>query len=435
MTHLALPNSLWAATAQPALDTHALAQDIDVDVAIVGAGFNGLRAALVLAEAGKTVAVLDAGDIGWGGSGRNGGQVNPIGHESPEVISKRWGNRHGSDLVERFTQFIGSSADALFDLARHHDIRCDAEQNGWIRAVHGRAAIKPFKELYQGWLNAGAELRLIDKTELEEISGTHAYHLAWVAARGGSIQPLSFARGLARAAQAAGAQLYTQTRIESLEQRNSQGWILKSQTAQIKADQVLLCANGYTDKLFPGLRETLVPVISMQAATRPLSEAENEQILPGRQTFADTRRVIFYFRKTADNRLVFGSAGTDDESPGPGDRARIEKGLKTVYPQFPELKIDYIWGGKIAVTQDHLPHIHQPAPGLYTALGCNGRGVALSTATGKLLAELILGKDPQSLPIPVTDLKSYPLQRFHRLGIKLLVPWKEYCDRQESRQR
>jgi glycine/D-amino acid oxidase-like deaminating enzyme len=434
MSDLALPDSLWAATAIAGPQTTSLEASLDVDVAIVGAGFNGLRAALVLAESGKSVAVLDAGEIGWGGSGRNGGQVNPIGHESPEVIKGYWGNQYGNDMVSRYTQFISSSADGLFDLAAKHKINCDAEQNGWIRAVHAKAALKPFEDLYQGWLDAGAELRLVDKGELSSMSGTRGYLSGWVASRAGSIQPLSFARGLACVGIEAGLKLYSQTRVNSL-YRNNDHWILKSKKGQIRADQVLLCTNGYSDKLFPGIRETLVPVVSIQAATRPLTEAEDRQILPGRHTFADTRRVIYYFRKTADNRLVFGSAGTGDELPSMDDQSRIENGLKTVYPQFQNLKIDYIWGGRIAVTQDHLPHIHNPAPGLYTALGCNGRGVALSTAMGQLLADLTLGRDPESLPIPITHMKAYPFHRFHRLGIKLAVRWKQFCDNREVGQK
>jgi glycine/D-amino acid oxidase-like deaminating enzyme len=142
--------------------------------------------------------------------------------------------------------------------------------------------------------------------------------------------------------------------------------------------------------------------------------------------------VIYYFRKTADNRLVFGSAGTNDDQPGSPERHRILLGLKTVFPQFSGFRLDYIWGGKVAVTQDHLPHIHQPAPGLHTALGCNGRGVALSTATGRLLAELVLGKKQQDLPIPVSAFKKYPFHRFYRIGIKIAVGWKEFRDRQEA---
>ncbi|MGB1311881.1 MAG: NAD(P)/FAD-dependent oxidoreductase, partial [Leucothrix sp.] len=190
--------------------------------------------------------------------------------------------------------------------------------------------------------------------------------------------------------------------------------------------------NGYSDALFPDLAKSIVPVISIQAATPVLTDAQNAEILPGRQTFADTRRVIFYFKKTAENRLVFGSAGVTAESPAASDRERIMQGLRTVYPQFPELSIDYIWGGRLAVTQDHLPHIHQPAPGLHAGLGYNGRGVAMSTVMGRLLAEAAMGKSKNDLPLPVTPIKKYPFHRFHRTGIRLLVPWKEYCDRKEA---
>ena len=430
MSHLSLPDSLWAATATDAPETVPLDENLDVDVAIVGAGFNGLRAALDLAEAGKSVAVVDAGDIGWGASGRNGGQVNPIGHEPPKVIKQYWNHQYGEEQVGRYTDFIVSSADALFDLVKQRGILCDAEQNGWIRAIHGKAAVKPFEALYHGWVEAGAELRLIDRQELAQMSGARCYHHGWVAARGGSIQPLSFARGLARLAQAAGAKIFSQTRITRLE-HGVKGWRLDAKRGQINADQVLLCTNGYTDTLFPGIRETLVPVVSIQAATQPLSDEQTEKILPGRHTLSDTRRVIYYFRKTAENRLVFGSAGSGDETPGLSDSNRIRTGLKTVFPDFPELDIDFIWGGRIAITQDHLPHFHNPAPGLYTSLGCNGRGVALSTATGHLLADLVLGRDPDSLPIPMSKMKPYPFHRFHRAGVKFAVSWMQFRDNLE----
>ena len=431
MQQLKLPDSLWAATAQPGPDTEPLRETISVDVAIVGAGFNGLRAALVLAEAGTSVAVVDAGEVGQGASGRNGGQVNPMGHEPPEKIARRWRQLPDQDYVQRYCQFTIDSADELFDLVKKYRFQCDAEQNGWIRAVHGNAAIAGFEKLYHGWKSAGASLRLIDADEVARISGASGYKMGWIADRGGSVHPLSYVRGLANSALNAGAKIYTHNTINSLHSRSGK-WHLTSDQGAISADQVLLCSNGYTDRLYPGLRETIVPVISMQAATQPLSEEQDRQILKQRHTFSDTRRVIYYFRKTADNRLVFGSAGTNDEQPGKAEIDRILLGLKTVFPQFSGFKLDYIWGGKVAVTQDHLPHIHQPAPGIHTALGCNGRGVALSTATGRLLAELVLGKNKQELPIPVSGFKKYPFHRFHRTGIKIAVGWKEFQDRREA---
>lgn len=431
MVLLNLPNSLWAKTANEVVNTVPLAGDVKVDVSIIGAGFTGLRAALVLAQAGARVAVVDAGEVGWGASGRNGGQVNPIGHDSPDVIAQRWNKKYGGDYAQRYVQMTTQSADELFDLVEKHNIQCDAEQNGWIRAVHGDAARPDFEKMYHGWEAAGANIRLIGQPELERLSGSRAYHLGWVAARGGSVQPLSYVRGLAHAALAAGAEVYTHSRVDGLK-RDGRLWKLISSGGTITADQVLLGTNGYSDQLVPGLRESIVPVVSIQAATKPLTAEQDAQILHQRHTFSDTRRVIFYFRKTADNRLVFGSAGTAGETPGASERQRILNGLATVYPQFPGLELDYIWGGQIAVTQDHLPHIHQPAPGLHVGLGCNGRGVALSTVMGRLLAQTVLGQDTDDLPIPVCPIKKYPFYRFHKVGIKIAVAWKEFRDRREA---
>ena len=432
---LSLPDSLWAATANPAPASHQLRGDITADVAIVGAGFTGLRAALELSQQGVNAVVVDAGQIGWGASGRNGGQVNPIAHEAPETIRKKWtklyGDKQAAEYTERFTSTYMAAADELFSLVKKHNIECGAEQNGWIRSVHGPAAIPAFEKMLRGWQDAGADIKALDAAQVEKMSGSQSYGQGWLANRGGSVQPMSYVRGLADAALRAGASIYSDTPVETLTQQNSQ-WKLTAATGSIIADKVLLCTNGYSDQLLPGLAQTVVPVISIQAATQVLTEEQSETILPGRQTFADTRRVIFYFKKTAENRLVFGSAGVADELPDAADRARIIKGLRTVYPQFSDLTVDYIWGGRIAVTQDHLPHIHQPAAGLFAGLGCNGRGVAMSTVMGRLLAEAAMGKAQSQLPLPVTALKKYPFHRFHRTGIRLLVPLKEFQDQREA---
>jgi len=432
---LPLPDSLWAATAASCPKHTPLQGDVTADVAIVGAGFTGLRAALELSQKGGSVIVVDAGQIGWGASGRNGGQVNPIGHESPVTIEKKWstlyGAARGKSLAHRFSQMYMNAADELFDLVKTHNIDCDAEQNGWIRGVHGAAAEADFHTMFKGWHDAGADIEMLSAKQVEQMSGCKGYGLGWIAKRAGTVQPMSYVRGLAKAALKSGAAVHCDTPIETLEQHKGQ-WKLSTPNGSINAKQVLLCTNGYSDALYPNLAKSIVPVISIQAATQVLTAEQNAQILPGRQTFADTRRVIYYFKKTADNRLVFGSAGVTAESPNAADHERIMQGLRTVYPQFPELSIDYIWGGRIAVTLDHLPHIHQPAAGLHIGLGCNGRGVAMSTVMGRLLAEVVMGKPTIDLPLPVTKIKKYPFHRFHRTGIKLLVPWKEYCDKREA---
>lgn len=430
---LELPPSLWAATAEPAPPTASLSESVRCDVAIVGAGFCGLRSAIELARAGVSTCVVDSGQIGWGASGRNGGQVNPMGHEAPAVVAKRWGVNEDHEQVRRYTAFTTSAADALFDLVREWQIECDAEQNGWIRGLHSTAAERDFEQLFAGWQAHGAALRMLDRDELEKLSGTRGYQKGWLAAGGGSVQPMSYVRGLARVALESGARIFPESRVTKLKQEGGV-WKLSTHRGDITADTVLLCTNGYTDKLFPGLRETIVPVISVQSATPPLSQAQVEEILPQRQTFADTRRVIFYFRKTADNRLVFGSAGSDGNYPGNADRQRIIRGLRTVYPQFPELDIEYLWGGQIAVTLDHLPHVHELGSGLITGLGCNGRGVAMATAMGAQLASWVLNRSPSDLAIPVTPLRKIPLHRFHRMGVRTAVWWQERQDNREAAQ-
>jgi len=426
-----IPNSLWSVTAPTAPLTAPLDEVVSVDVAIVGAGFNGLRAAICLAEAGKKVCVLDAGEIGWGASGRNGGQVNPIGHETPATIARRWKGLHDPSYTNRFTQCVINSADEVFEVIRRYNIKCDAEQNGWIRAIHGPSARTEFDAMYQGWSDAGADLTYVEHDELTALSGTSSYASGWVASQGGSVQPLAYARGLASAAINSGATIYTQTRVNQLMPYGDE-WSLHAANGKVTAAQVILSTNGYTDGLYGGLRESIVPIISIQAATEPLSEDQSARILPGRQTFADTRRVIYYFKKTADQRLVFGSAGFSGEHPGAPDMRRIQEGLNTVFPFLSGIKIDHIWGGRIAVTQDHLPHIHRPAQGIWTALGCNGRGVAMSTVLGRLLAELALGADSDKIPLPITKIKAYPFHRFHKIGAKAVLHWSEYLDQRES---
>ncbi|MBF2761397.1 MAG: FAD-binding oxidoreductase [Ectothiorhodospiraceae bacterium AqS1] len=427
-----LPPSLWAATAVDAPPSSSLEGSLSVDVVVVGAGFCGLRTAIELASAGVSACVIDVGAIGWGASGRNGGQVNPIGHESPSGVARRWGVAVESERVQRYLRFTIGAADGLFDLVRRLGIECDAEQNGWIRGLHSEAAGREFEGLFDGWQRAGADLRLLERDEIEGLSGTRCYFRGWLAARGGSVQPLSYARGLARAALAAGANIFTDTRGSDLV-RSGDRWLLSTDRGKVFADSVVLCTNAYTDGLFPGLRESIVPVVSVQSATGTLTEAQMAEILPKRQTFSDTRRVIFYFRKTADNRLVFGSAGREGDLPGAADRRRLLEGLRTVYPQFPDLDIEYLWGGRIALTLDHLPHIHELAPGIIAGLGCNGRGVAMATAMGAELADWVLHRDADRLALPITRPRRIPLHRFHSIGVRALLGWREMLDRREAR--
>lgn len=425
---LKLPPSLWAATARPAPETSRLDSDIEADVAIVGGGFTGLRAALELAEGGVAVALCEAGEPGWGASGRNGGQVNPLFNILPEEVIRLVGPVFGPRLIRAVIE----SADELFGLVRRYNMACEAEQNGWIQAAHCRAAMAVIERRRRAWSQAGADIVALGNRELRARTGAATYDAGILVKRGGSVQPLSYARALAAAALGAGARIYHRARAQLLRQERA-CWHVRCGKFSVRAKFVLLCTNGYTDGLWPGLEETIVPLISAQAATETLPESTLAEILVNRETLADTRRVVFYTRKVDRCRLVFGSRGNSDFAGEDADVARMRAGIARVFPQLSGVRVEFCWGGRIARTPDHLPHLHEPAPGLLIGLGYNGRGVAMSTVMGRVLAERVLGKPAEELIFPTTPLRRIPLHRFRRLGVHVATGWFDLRDELDVR--
>lgn len=422
------PDSLWVATATPAPETSALEGDLTLDTAIVGAGFTGLRAALVLAEAGQRVAVLDACAVGWGASGRNGGQVNPLPPlNGPDDIARMF----GAERLPLLAKTILGSADETFEVIARYGIDCGARQKGWLRTDHCDKAKRSSRAIAEAWNRHGANITFLDGEEVERATGTKAYKSATLIHSGGAVQPLSYARGLARAAMAAGAEIFSETPALSLTQEGKH-WVIRTPEGRVTAERVLLCTNGYTDKLWPGLAQTVVPLVSIQAATEPLSGAAFDSILPNGRTMADTRRTIIYGRHEADGRILFGGIGSVIGRDGAAFDA-LRKAVEALYPSLRGVRWQYRWGGRLAVTKDHLPHLHEPAPGLLAGLGYNGRGVAMSTAMGRILAERILGQADADCPFPVSPIKPYPLRQLYQVGADMVVGMMRYQDGREAR--
>ncbi len=423
------PRSLWYETATAAPETSELDGEIEVDTAVVGAGFTGLRAALALSEAGQRVAVLEACDIGWGASGRNGGQVNPLPPvNGPEEMAKLAGPRHFERMAEAFL----GSADEVFSLIGRYEIDCQARQSGWLRVDHCAKAKEQSWAIAKAWAGLGAKVEFLEGPELQAAVGSTHFRSGTLIRAGGALQPLSYARGLARAAQARGALLHGSTPALSLTRRD-QKWLVRTPRGRVAARQVLLCTNGYSDGLWPGLAQSVVPLVSIQAASEPLDGEAFEEILPGGRTMADTRRTIIYGRREADGRILFGSIGSIAGGSNNAAFKALFRELDAIFPALRGVKWVHRWGGQIAVTRDHLPHLHEPAPGVLAGLGYNGRGVAMSTVMGRVLAERVLGKPIEALPFPVTPIRRYPLHRFHRIGADMVVWWMRRQDRREVR--
>jgi glycine/D-amino acid oxidase-like deaminating enzyme len=409
--------SLWERTATAPPATKQLDVSLATDVAVIGGGYSGLSTALHLAEKGIRTVLLEAQTIGFGASGRNGGQINPGFKLDPADAHARL----GFDGAERCLNFAGSAPDIVFDLITRHRIDCDAQRAGWLQPAHNAAAIGKLARRVDEWSIRGVAMRMLDRNETVAMLGSTVYPGAAFDPRGGSVQPLSYARGLAKAAIAAGAAIYENAPVNTL-RREGNRWSVQLRQHHVTADRVVVTTNGYTTDLVPRLRQTIIAANSFQIATEPLSHELAATILPQGQTASDSRRIVLYFRKDRDNRVVIGGRGKFEDPRSPGEFGHLRNALVHTFPQLQGTPIEFRWAGRVALTQDGLPHLHEPAPGLLIGLGCNGRGIAMSTAMGRAFAQHLSGI-PDVLPFPVKRIRPIPFHRLQRMYLGAAIHW------------
>lgn len=407
-----LPPSLYAATARPGPATPPLQGAHKADVLVIGAGFTGLSTALHLAEQGVAVSVVDAAEPGWGASGRNGGQVNPGLKPDPDEVERDY----GPDLGGRMVAFGWGAAAATFALIRRHGIACDARQDGTLRAAYHPAHADAVRRSAEQGARRGLPVTLLDRAAAEAATGTGRYEAIMRDASGGDVQPLDYARGLAAAAIKAGAKIFGATRVETLA-RNGSKWEAKAPNGSIQADTVVLGTNGYSDDLLPGLRRSIVPVFSSIAASAPLSANVAAGIMPMRASLYESGRITVYLRVDQAGRLLVGGRGPQRPIADASPVQYLTDYAALLWPQLAGTAWTHGWNGQLAMTTDHYPHLHMPAPGLIACLGYNGRGVALSTALGAEIAKLATGTEPRDIPLPVTPIRPIAFHRFWRVGV------------------
>ena len=421
-----LTPSLWAATAAPAPDTAPLDSDAQADVVIVGAGYCGLSTALHLAERGVRVVVLEAREVGFGGSGRNGGQVIPgLKHDPSELIAM-----FGAEKGQRLVDFAGSTADAVFDLIDKHRMDVPHVRRGWIQGSHTTDALKLAERRARDWGAQGVATQLLDRAETARLLGTDKYFGGWVDPRGGGVQPLSYARGLARAAIAAGVVIHTASPVTQLAQAGGKWHVTTKQGTKVVAERVVLATNGYTDDLWPQLRKSIINANSFQVATEPLAEPVRRSILPEGHVTSDARNLLLYYRIDHTGRLIMGGRGSfrEPDPSQPGNWSHLENVVGKLFPQAAGVPIAYRWCGHVAITRDYMPHLHEPAPGLLIDIGCQGRGVGLQTRMGQALAEYIATGNQQALPVAPSSIKPFPLYGLRRLYVSAVIGWYRMTD-------
>ena len=393
------PISLWDASAEEPDRTGQFNADGVVDVAIVGGGFTGLSTALHCAEKGLSAHVIEARQIGYGGSGRNCGLVNAALWLPPQKVREQLGSVYGPRFIEQF----GKGPATVFSLIEKHQMRCETTQTGTIHAAHAPSGYKELQGRAAEWERLGEPVELLDRKAVSDLTGTSVFHGGLLDHRAGTINPMAYCRGLARAADGEGADISTGVKVLRLQKDHDQ-WIVVTDQGELKAKSVVLGTNAYTDSLWPDLKRVFTIIHYFQLASQPLDESASH-ILPGKQGLWDTAPIMFNIRRDAYNRLLVGSMGKVAGSAHSGLSQRwARKQIKRIFPGLGAMEFEEAWHGQIAMTPDHLPRIYELDRGLYTAIGYNGRGITTGTLFGKAMADLLTGLDPADLPLPVSEL-------------------------------
>ena len=391
-----IQGSLWEKTAPPPPPTLPLTGQARTRVAIVGGGFTGMSAALHLAEKGIETVVLEAEEIGHGGSGRNAGLVNAGLWLQPADVEAALGVEPG----RRLNDLLGRAPDLVFSLIERHTIACEATREGTLQCAHSRSGLAWLKERARQINDRGAHVQVLDRDGARTKTGSDAYHGALYDRRAGTIQPLGYVRGLARASIDRGARVHTRSAATGLVAEGN-GWRIETGNASLLADQVVLATNAYTGGLWPGLERTFVPLYFTQLASRPLGANLAGTILPGGQGAWDTRTVMVSYRCDKEGRFIIGSIGRAAPVAG-ATRSWASALARRLYPALGDVTWEYQWSGCIALTSDHMPRLHRLAPGVVTPIGYNGRGIGPGTVFGKAIAEHLVGAPEECLPLPMT---------------------------------
>jgi glycine/D-amino acid oxidase-like deaminating enzyme len=415
---------LWEATAGPWDGFAPLTADGRCDVAIVGGGFTGLSAALALAQGGARAMLVEADSIGCRASGRNGGQVVPGLKPRADHVLAAFGAERG----QRMLDFAHAASGLTFDLIARLGIDCDPTRNGWIQGAFSPRAREDLRQ--RAAINArhGGDVEFLDERRVAALTGSDFHHGGMIERAAGAVHPLKFGRGLARAVAAAGGSLHERTRATAVE-RSGTRWAVATDGGTIVADRVILATDAYTGRLWPRLAQSLVNVTSAQLATAPLAPALLAQILPARAGVSETRKITYYYRIDPEGRFVIGGRGPSDDGLDRATILRIARAARERFPQLGGTPWAFGWACRVAITLDDMPHVHALAPGVWTAAGYCGRGVALAVSLGAMLGALALGAREDEAAYPLTPLRRMPFYPLRQPGAAAAIIYYRMKDR------
>jgi glycine/D-amino acid oxidase-like deaminating enzyme len=390
--------NLWEASLRKAVKGIALQGTSNVDLAIIGGGYTGCSAALHAAKQGMRVCLLEAETIGYGGSGRNVGLANAGLWLPPETITVRL----GAVVAERLNSLLVNGPEVVFSLIEEHGIDCELSRGGTLHCAHSTRGLADLEERQRQLATIGAPMEFLNASETATRIGSDAFLGALFNPGAGTIQPMAYCHGLARAAQNAGAHLHPHSPALSVSRQGS-GWLVETARGRVSAGALLLATNAYHVQALGLAAPSIVPMYFFQMATEPLPPDIGASILPRREGCWDTALVMSSFRRDAAGRLIIGGIGSLDHPGEPVHRNWAERKMVKLFPQLMGQRLQYAWTGRIAMSSDHIPKIQRLGDNGLSVFGYSGRGIAPGTIFGRITADALVSGDYTSLPLQAQD--------------------------------
>lgn len=409
--------TLWFATATPAMPTTPLQGDVKADVCIVGGGYTGLTTALELAKAGTSVVLLEREEIGFGGSGRNAGHCTPtFTHYGLDDLRRILGQPWAERLIRRQTR----ANDRAGQMIESYQISCEWVQRGYVMGALHPGQMKLMEEKTRSYNEVGAKTRVLDRAEVQEITGSPRFYGGWLHEEAGHLNPLGYARGLARAVMQEGGVIHTRSAVTGCEKTGS-GWQVSTAGGRVLADKVIFATGAYTVGGWPKLDRSFRIQRVFVAATQPLSAETRAHVLPRNTTIHDGRGDIFVYKYNAEGRIVasmfpMGPRGRDLAYT----RQVLTDRLRWLHPEVrEEIRWDYLWFGELDMQQRTVPRLYGLAPGVVALTGLSGRGVPTGSMLGGILSDWALGVPEADLDLRVEPLQQSPLWMAYAPSLKL----------------
>lgn len=410
--------SYYAATANASTERAALRSSIETDVCVIGAGFSGLSSALHLAEKGYRVVMLEAARVGWGASGRNGGQI-VNGFSRDLIIIEQ---RYGTDAAKAIGEMALEGGEIIRQRIEKYTISCDLKA-GNVFAAFTQKQMRGLEAIKANWQSHGHDgLEMLGAEEIRQHVNTDIYIGGLLDRRGGHIHPLNLCLGEAAAVESLGGRIFENSAVIRLE-TDGDRQVVHTAEGSVRASKVVVCGNAYLGNIVPSIGNKIMPVSTQIITTEVLGEACCRELMPARTCIEDTNYMLDYYRMTADHRLLFGGGSTYGGAEPSNIITRLRPHMEKIFPGLKGVGIDYAWSGNFALTMTRIPHFGQIGDNLFFIHGYSGHGVTASHLAGKLISEVIDGNNKRFRHF--SELPFYPLPggRLFRVPLSVVGSW------------